>query len=829
MNQYNLSRKAFYIISSVDEAGKNQYKPGIYKGTPKSLLDTHNEYWSNPIIYYFQYLGDESVVVEEKIKQKFHTVNLRSPNGKKFVLTVIEYEKLYEYLISIIPFREYVIIDKIANICISNKILMHVGNYFRTIYEKTDKDVISRLLSIPILSVDEKHALKDYKQKISNNYVAVTYDYSQYCFGRLSTDNGIASHNFNKFHDTLANMFYDSIHIINAFPTFIYQYCKKNDIECNILKDYVKNHDYWVKRIANFHNISCDNAKNLVLKLCQLGEYTVGSIKICCICLHRKVTTCVLSVNICDNCINKSNLSHDHNKLEKQIIQIYYNGQPTNHNNAIQKLNNTFEIIFDSNNKLDFLVNLSKEMMIISKAIYRLQRGPRIIIGKDNYHDNELSIMMLMIEMIEYKCLMSMTDFFESNNFKVGVYDVNGIMVEKHHEKIITMKLLKKCSNNIKRDTGYGIKVGMKLLDNIIDIPRFSRYVKNAKEVQEKLFVLEDPEYFKYCDGKFYIFNEQDGLFTTNDLDVYYYINKHQHHFNKKRVNGIYNYSRDESAVVKVTGLVKNACHDNTWLERTIDSSIGYLLFNNGIYNMNTGIFTQGFDPHIVFYKRIPHDFPKRNEDDIKYAANMSFKLMLGNPHAFIISIGRSLYGLPFEKFFLCPKMSITNKSILVRMISSCFGNYVGFFNVNNIILRTNDVRSQSQKYEWAMYYRFCRILFSDETKTDNIIDGNIIKKISSGCNILDAGEIIENDTNFRVYFTLFYMLNHVPKIRPHDNNIISCITNPDFNNIDDTTPEDIEDDTNIYGNIEDTRFINGFTHLILNGYKNYLEMEKYM
>ena len=513
----------------------------------------------------------------------------------------------------------------------------------KKLYEKTDKDKILRLIASPLLLIEEKNTLHKYKQRISNNCVAVKYYFSKGCnnFGRLYAEGSISLQNFRKeIRHTLAKNIYDEIDMVNAHPTLLSQYCEKNNIECIFLKDYVDNREIWLNEIIDFHNISRNCAKKLVLKLCYLGNYVIEeeeNFHRCFICYEIQKTVNVKNIKVCESCFSKCKKFGGN--IESCLIDLYYEHYNLNYDAELtlevleEIVNDIFPIELDK--KLPKLIDFAKELKFIATLISRIETDIFDIVEKDDTKTHKISsILSMTAQVIEHNCLMSMNKFFDVNGFKVGVYCFDGLMVEKENGKKITDDLLKECSNYVKKETGYIIKLEVKPMDRDIDISELSEfvdedkdvlreyeasasYLRSTREVQEKLFILENPDYFRFCQGNLYVFNENTGMYETNIEALNYYIVKHQKYFKKEIIIGkdriiIKNYGRDANLMTKVLPFVKLSSKANDWIENTSQTSLGYLLFKNGIYNMEKGTFTKGFNSSIVFHKRISSFFPRK-------------------------------------------------------------------------------------------------------------------------------------------------------------------------------------------------------------------------
>lgn len=641
-------------------------------------------------------------------------------------------------------------------------------NIIVTMYEKIDKERLSRLISSVKITDEEKNTLYQYKKKLKEGRVQVNYFYSKIGLGRLYAEHSLSLQNFKKeIRHTLASDTYIDIDMVNAHPVILMQYCKKENIECKILEDYVVNREQWLKDVMKFHDISRDKAKKLVLKLCYLGNYT------------------------CDD-------SEDIRKYKKLVL-------------------------------------FSEEMKRVSKYVYKLNKEVSELVKEDDSKTNKYSsVLSLTAQIIENKCLMMMKNFLETNGFIVGVLCFDGLMIEKKNVPV-TKKLLNKCSEYIKKQTGYQINIEIKPMDQGFKIPLVNSFVNDDKGAQENLFLLEDPKYFRYADKKLYVFHELTGQYTDDEIALYHYITKHSNfllkeEFRNNNYSEIKSYGRDTQLMNKIPRFVKIASWDDDWLELTANSSLGYLLFKNGIYNMNTDIFTKGFNPNIVFHDRIPHDFPEYNADDVKYASSISFDLMLDDPLPIIIAFARALAGdIDAKKFYFCPGVSNAGKSKLIEMFIHCFGGFIKSFNAENLAHTGKfDNNDEAAKNRWAYLVRFGRILFSNEIKMNYSLNGNSIKKMASGGDKIIGRNHRESETAFVPHFTLFCMLNDIPSIDPLDDAVYNRLVYFEFNKqfVEKVTnpKTQVLADANLKQKINEPRFVRGFIQLILDGYRYFLK-----
>jgi len=120
-----------------------------------------------------------------------------------------------------------------------------------------------------------KVMLMKYQSKIKNNSATVMYDYTIPNFGRVYAKGKYCSIGSmpREIRGTLAQDHYVDIDINNCHPVLMVQLCDKYNIECNELRNYVKNRDEYLKRVMDDFQVDRDAAKVLFLQLMYGGSY----------------------------------------------------------------------------------------------------------------------------------------------------------------------------------------------------------------------------------------------------------------------------------------------------------------------------------------------------------------------------------------------------------------------------------------------------------------------------------------------------------------------------------------------------------------------------
>ena len=103
-------------------------------------------------------------------------------------------------------------------------------------------------------------------------------------------------------------------------------------------------------------------------------------------------------------------------------------------------------------------------------------------------------------------------------------------------------------------------------------------------------------------------------------------------------------------------------------------------------------IFENGFNPEIVFFYRVDHEFSHFTDDDMEYMESIRerlFTLPLGESVGdYLIRIlGRALSGETMKKILFGLGMSNSGKGILTKACQLSMGQYCGVFTGENLAL----------------------------------------------------------------------------------------------------------------------------------------------
>ena len=122
------------------------------------------------------------------------------------------------------------------------------------------------------LETEDIKKLKDYLKKHDGDG-KINVSYSQRLdMGRQYAEKSLSLQCFSKrIRHTLVHNTHIDVDIVNCHPVILCQYCEKNKINCDLLKDYIENREERLKNIMDVCGCDRDKAKALILSTLYLG------------------------------------------------------------------------------------------------------------------------------------------------------------------------------------------------------------------------------------------------------------------------------------------------------------------------------------------------------------------------------------------------------------------------------------------------------------------------------------------------------------------------------------------------------------------------------
>lgn len=313
--------------------------------------------------------------------------------------------------------------------------------------------------------------------------------------------------------------------------------------------------------------------------------------------------------------------------------------------------------------------------------------------------------------------------------------------------------------------------------DNFCAEKKESDGVNDDVEAAEKVFKLYP--HWVCCRGSLFVFNSETGMYGCDKQDHLRVITSlsSRLHINGKDGATSRSYGNTLSLMEKLPNLIKMMCSDDDWMSRVQNSSLGKILFLNGYYDFRSEKFFSkedfGFNPDIVFFDRINHSFEPFSDDQLEYMEDIKtryFTNPLGQEMGeyLILNLARGLAGDMMKRILFGLGGTNCGKSVITKALRNACGGYVGIFNGENLAYR-NTSNDEAQIMRWAMMLKSKRLIFSNEMKSTIDLNGNMIKKISSGGDGIVGRGHGQAEQEFTPHFLAVVMANDLPTIKPYD------------------------------------------------------------
>ena len=241
-----------------------------------------------------------------------------------------------------------------------------------------------------------------------------------------------------------------------------------------------------------------------------------------------------------------------------------------------------------------------------------------------------------------------------------------------------------------------------------------------------------------------YYFDETTGMWSSHEDTFRLMVRKHKEALLFHSPEGkILNYGGMERNIVAMRKSIRFQVPETNFM-RDADKSLGKLLFADGIFDFATG-FTPGFDPALVFLKRIDRPFPvvPPSEELIAQVDRALFVAAFDDGTEDGRAVGQYLkrvltmgiYGDYYrKKFYVALGESNCGKGVIVGAMLNAFGGYVDEFNANELLYNPGNSQDESRRLAWLRNLAGVRLAFSSELRMDGRgADGNLIKSITSG------------------------------------------------------------------------------------------------
>lgn len=430
---------------------------------------------------------------------------------------------------------------------------------------------------------------------------------------------------------------------------------------------------------------------------------------------------------------------------------------------------------------LSLLHRIESEINVIRQLIWANNPALQKFVKSKRKKKPHNSVFALFAQTEERKCLLSMERWLTLQGRSVDVLIHDGCSIRKlDGETSLDSSLLRGAEQAILDGTGYRMKLVVKPWAHSFKAPPAFKQVIIDDEFAAKEFVKLCGDFIMRDEDNIFYFDETVGMWSDHDDAFRHMVQKFKDElifstFDEKGKERIHNFGGVEKNVASMRKWIRANVADTKFLTRKADTSIGKLLFSDGIFDFATG-FTAGFDPNVVFLKRIDRPFPQEvNETLIEQVNRILFVDAFGDESScevgtfFKKAITMAIYGDYWRKrFYVALGDANCGKGVTVGALKEAFCDYVDEFCANELLYNPGNSQDESRRLAWLRDLKGARIAFSNEMRMDGRgADGNLIKGATSGGDQHKVRGNYQDGEKYVNRTTLFCLANDFTKITP--------------------------------------------------------------
>jgi len=583
-----------------------------------------------------------------------------------------------------------------------------------TLEEVFDVDNYRNLVLHDGISQAEKKLLRAYK-KLSRdgNKCLIQYVFGKKWdgikFGDLYAVKGIGLASFERnIRACLAEKYYWDIDLANAHPCIIQNYCKQNGLACPVLDKFI------IER------------KQILEDICTK---------------HKR----------------------ERWWAKEECIKVFNGGASMVHDILL-------ELMPEIENIRNFVVLKEPEVKKIALSIHKDERKA------------DITTLSLVFQDITRKLLSCISDFMKTKDRSLEVRIHDGGFVRKlENEDAFPQVLLRECEVYVLDKMNYNIQLEVKPLEHTFKFHKdkfTSQFVKEPSSIEDgdaaKIFVNLLGDKIKKKNNEVYYFSDDNGMWENTDEAFRDAVVRHKdkliwHYFNSLNMKCYINYASNERNVSAMKKWVSTYVVKDNFFKDTHDNDIGKFLFADGIYDMVTNTFTPGFDPNIVFTKRIERPFPTyKNEELIEKINNILFEAPFSNENIATglylkKTITMALFG-DYKRKLVAVALgdSDCGKGVTTNALMNSFGGYVSSWDSSELFSKEKNGMDVARQNSWLLKISNSRLAISNEMRVEKgkAINVDIYKKASSGGDVLTGRYINVGEIDFVNKSTLLLMAN---------------------------------------------------------------------
>lgn len=614
--------------------------------------------------------------------------------------------------------------------------------------EMINTDNLTNCLKHKGVKEETKTLLRAYKRMLyDGNKVKVAYDYGKNYkkekLGRVYAKHSLGLQEFPRdVRAALAKDYYWDIDTVCCQPTLLDHYCTQHNISCPTLKEYIERRKEVLTEVMEHYDVPYEDAKELFNR----GLYLGGE-----------------------------------NNWKRDLNRCQYTTHPFV-KRFFDEIGTIARVVLLNDPGLQQKINKVKGLAKDAKGFETIG-----------------AVMSFTLQSLEHSVLCAMVEFFESHGRSVDVLIFDGCLIRiEAGEEEFPIELLAELSEFVEERIGLAMQFSVKPLETtlVFDDENLSSDVGEDGMINDLFATRKFVEIMGECiqrdGGDVFVFNNSNGLWEKGEDCVRAAIVRNASKLVFEETIGTRKVTHDYGGVVskqnQIIKLLLAVMPDTQYIERNKDTSVGKLLFADGIFDCNDGSFRPGFDPNVVFLARIDRPFPNKRRFGLEKLINKTLFIhpfsKLGELDTetemglfYKNALAYAMVGdYSHKKMYIILGDSNSGKGVITDAVKAAFGRYTNTFNGKDLAYNRRNGSDSAKQLLWIADKLHSRILIANEMEMDKgvAINGNLIKTLASGGDCIDVRKNFENPGTTKLTQTVFLFANDCPPITPIDSGIFT-------------------------------------------------------
>lgn len=616
--------------------------------------------------------------------------------------------------------------------------------------EKVALERAVRVLRSSALTANQYHSLSSMMNIATKGggYLEVEYTMDEGRYGRLKSEvvtgrkTGFIYHSTTMVREMRNAIYapdYHDVDMENAHLRIASQLFKANDIAHPLLIEFIKKRKALIRRISSSLLVSEGDVKTLFIALSYGGGFKAW----------------------CE-------------KLKKTEEELFKACEPYD----IEKFKKEYT------DAVTTLLALPKYEYIMSFAILRRKEK---LEAKQPVNSNVFfSAIAYLLQDIERITIIALMTHLNEQSRMVSGYAYDGLMVEKLYEdEVLSKETLESWDEAVYKSTGYRVKLCAKEMEVQEHwLPKVTT-VKNDEEAAHN-FLMAYGDRLKKSGNRMFV-KLDSGVWTWKDSEVAstmmsmsMKMNLFMHSEQNSKPS-VKPYSKNVDGARKIRTAVEALIKpDPGFVSELWTSNLGYLVYQNGIYDVRNKCVVPASEAHKVASTiLINRDIPKRDERLMAEVEEKLWRRLLpkDDERAYCKTLmARGLAGeIRDKRYGVFRGERNCGKGVTTEALKAAFGDYIGSTNSENFLFKgKNSGCDQAKNQSWMIMHEFTRLVITQEIQIDENdpsvkINGNMVKRFVSGGDVLQARVNYKDETDFKVQARLIMFMNDLPKFSPTD------------------------------------------------------------